>query len=319
MMKVIRQYVADYDMAQDVLHDGFIIILSQIQNLRNSETLEYWMATIMKNLSLHCLSQIQFDDILKEPECETDAEDEYGLSYDDLLALIEQLPNGYRTVFRLAVLEGKSHHEIAEMLGISPHSSASQLARAKEKLRQLIFEYRQKAGLLTLLALLVCGTYLFYRNTLLNGDLHSDLTAAKDIAKQMPSNSNEDISTDITGKPTIASVQTINNTKALVPVISPEITKSIMSSNDSISTPTDTIESVCDTTIIVPTRSIDQQGLIADEGFAPISHSTYDAWKIRIATNALGLSIDGNNGDVASGSMSEPSIGSGDHQETNRS
>jgi RNA polymerase sigma factor (sigma-70 family) len=316
MMKVIRQYVTDYDMAQDVLHDGFIIILSQIKDLRNSETLEYWMATIMKNLSLHCLSQIQIDDILKEPECEADAEDEYGLSYDDLLALIEQLPNGYRTVFRLAVLEGKSHQEIAEMLGISPHSSASQLARAKEKLRQLIFEYRQKAGLLTLLALLVCGTYLFYRNTLLNGDLHSDLTAAKDIAKQMPSNSNEDISTDITGKPTIASVQTINNTKALVPVISPEITESIMSCNDSISTPTDTIINVCDTTIIVPTSPTVKQELIAEESLAPISHSTEDAWKIRFATNALGLNIDGNSGDAASGPMSDPSIGSGDHQET---
>jgi RNA polymerase sigma factor (sigma-70 family) len=167
MMKVIRQYVADNDMAQDVLHDGFLIILSQIQNLRNSDTLEYWMATIMKNLSLRCLSQIKFDDILKEPECETDAEDdEYGLSYDDLLALIEQLPNGYRTVFRLAVLEGKSHQEIAEMLNISPHSSASQLARAKEKLRQLIIEHKQKSGLLTLLLLLMCGTYLFYRKTL---------------------------------------------------------------------------------------------------------------------------------------------------------
>jgi hypothetical protein len=271
----------------------------------------------MKNLSLHCLSQIQFDDILKEPECETDAEDEYGLSYDDLLALIDQLPNGYRTVFRLAVLEGKSHQEIAEMLGISPHSSASQLARAKEKLRHLIIEHKQKAGLLTLLVLLVCGTYLFYWNTLLNGDLHNDLTAAKDTAKQMPSNSNEDISIDITGKPTIASVQTINNTKALVPVISSEITESIiMPSNDSISTPTDTIKSICDTTIIVPTSPSVKRELIAEEGFAPISRISNGAWKIRIATNALGLSIASNSGDVASGSMSSPSIGSGDYTGT---
>ena len=58
MMKVIRQYVADYDMAQDVLHDGFLIILSQIQSLRNPESLDYWMATIMKNLAIHTLSQI---------------------------------------------------------------------------------------------------------------------------------------------------------------------------------------------------------------------------------------------------------------------
>jgi RNA polymerase sigma factor (sigma-70 family) len=317
MMKVIRQYVADNDMAQDVLHDGFLIILSQIQNLRNSDTLEYWMATIMKNLSLRCLSQIKFDDILKEPECETDAEDdEYGLSYDDLLALIEQLPNGYRTVFRLAVLEGKSHQEIAEMLNISPHSSASQLARAKEKLRQLIIEHKQKSGLLTLLLLLMCGTYLFYRKTLLNGDLHNDLSSAKNTAKQMPSCSNEDTSIDITSMPTISSVQTINNAQALVQMISHEITENIMPSNDSISTSTDTIKSVCDTTIIVPTSSTVKQELIAEEGFASISHTTEDAWKIRIATNTLGLSLDGNNRDAASELMSGPSIDSGVHQET---
>jgi hypothetical protein len=158
-------------------------------------------------------------------------------------------------------------------------------------------------------------TYLFYRNTLLNDDLHNDLTVVKNTAEQMQSNSNEDISIDITGKPTIASVQTISNTQSLGSVISCEITESIMSSNDSISTPTDTIKSVCDTTTIVPT-SIVKQELIADEGFAPISHSSEDAWKIRVATNVLGLRIDGNGGDAASGPMSDPSTGGGDHQET---
>jgi hypothetical protein len=116
--------------------------------------------------------------------------------------------------------------------------------------------------------------------------------------------------------PTISSVQTINNAQALVQMISHEITENIMPSNDSISTSTDTIKSVCDTTIIVPTSSIVKQELIAEEGFASILHTTEDAWKIRIATNTLGLNIDGNSGDATLGSMSDPSIGSGNHQET---
>jgi RNA polymerase sigma-70 factor (ECF subfamily) len=99
MMRIIRQYVPDCDMSQDVLHDGFLIILSQIQSLRNPEQLEYWMATIMKNLSLHSLSQIQFDDILEEPEEEVDEDPAQELSYEELMALVDQLiilPHRYR-------------------------------------------------------------------------------------------------------------------------------------------------------------------------------------------------------------------------------
>lgn len=317
MMKVIRQYVADYDMAQDVLHDGFLIILSQIQNLRNPETLEYWMASIMKNLSLHCLSQIQFDDILKEPEYEDEEDGECDLSYEELLSLIEQLPDGYRTVFRLAVLEGKSHQEIAEMLGITPHSSASQLARAKEKLRQLIIEHKQKAGLLTLLVLLASLTCLFFRDTQLSGDLNNDLMATKNAVRQVTSNSNEGTSINTTTKPAIATAQTINNVRPLAPVVSPEITEDVPSANDNICAPNNTIKSVCDTISVAPTGATMIQGLTADDSFTPASHSSDGAWKVRITTNALGLSsIDGNSGDADSGPMSDPSTGGGDHQET---
>lgn len=164
MLKVIRQYVADYDMAQDILHDGFLIILSQIQSLQKPDSLDYWMATIMKNLAIHTLSQIEFEDILNEQEEVDEDEIINDVSYDELMALIEQLPLGYKTVFRLAVLEGKSHQEIADMLGISPKSSASQLSRAKEKLRQLITEHRKKAGLLAILLFVVSISYYYYIN-----------------------------------------------------------------------------------------------------------------------------------------------------------
>jgi RNA polymerase sigma factor (sigma-70 family) len=314
MMKVIRQYVADYDMAQDVLHDGFLIILSQIQNLRNPETLEYWMASIMKNLSLHCLSQIQFDDILKEPEYEDDEIEESDLSYEELLALIEQLPNGYRTVFRLAVLEGKSHQEIADMLGITPHSSASQLARAKEKLRQLIIEHKQKAGLLALLVLFLGLTYLLHRDAQPNGNLLNDVTVTENIVKQMPSSSGEDTPVDITAKPAIAAVHTIKSISPMAPVVPSEIAEDNPSVNDSINAADDTIKSESDTTIVLPPSPAVMPGLTADEDFTPVRHSSESGWKIRFATNALGLrSMDGNGDALIS---SDPSIGGGNYPET---
>lgn len=318
MLKVIRQYVADEDMAQDVLHDGFLIILSQIQSLRNPDTLEYWMATIMKNLSLHCLSQIQFDDILKEPEYEADEDDMYDLSYEELLALIDQLPNGYRTVFRLAILEGKSHQEIAEMLGITPHSSASQLARAKEKLRQLIIEHKQKAGLLTVLVLFISATYLFYRNTLRPVESQDALRVVENAANQVSSDADEDASVDmnVTPKQVIPSVPTIAQVQSLVSEILPEIAEDRPSVHDSIGALTDTIPNACDTTKVVPAHPFVVHELVADEGFTPISHFLADAWKIRVATNVLGLSLDMDSGDADSGPMSDPIIGNGNHVET---
>ncbi len=140
MLKIIRQYVADPDLAQDVLHDGFIVILSQLKSLREPERLDYWMATIMKNLAIHSLSQLQFDSILEENVEDEETTEEEFISFDELAKYIDLLPTGCQAVFRLAVLEGKSHKEIGEMLGISPKSSASQLARAKERLRQIIRE-----------------------------------------------------------------------------------------------------------------------------------------------------------------------------------
>ena len=175
MMKVIRQYVADHDTAQDILHDGFLIILTQIQSLRNPDSLGYWMATIMKNLAIHTLSQINFEHILEEQE-DIETKIDNDLSYDELTTLIKQLPNGYQTVFRLAILEGKSHQEIADLLGISPKSSASQLARAKEKLRLLITEHRRKVGLSAMLFFIGGITYFYFIKQETNVDIQ-DKTA----------------------------------------------------------------------------------------------------------------------------------------------
>jgi RNA polymerase sigma factor (sigma-70 family) len=319
MMKVVRQYVADYDMAQDVLHDGFLIIISQIQNLRNPETLEYWMATIMKNLSIHSLSQIRFDDILQEPEGDgANEEIEEGLSYDELMTLVNQLPNGYRTVFRLAVLEGKSHQEIAEMLGITPHSSASQLARAKEKLRHLIIEHKRKAGLLTVLALLTGSTYLYYRNESRNVDTYNNVVAVEDVSWRISSDSEENVPVEVasTSSPITSNIHPNIKIESLPMSFMQEFVENIRLIDDSMRIFTETIDISFDTTIVTSTNQFAMREIVADADFAHNSHKAEEGWKVRIATNLLGFSVDNNRGDgVYSDSMQDFEIGGENYTE----
>ncbi len=81
--------------------------------------------------------------------------------YSVMLEMIETLPKGYGQVFRLAVLEGLSHKEIGRLLSIAPHSSSSQLSRAKDMLRQMILRYRIVAGLVVLFFVVAAGVYLY--------------------------------------------------------------------------------------------------------------------------------------------------------------
>lgn len=161
MMRVIRRYVGDAKSAQDILHDGFVLIFTHIGEVRNPEKLEFWMGTVMKNLCLRYLEHLDLTTILDE---EVDLPDipelEDILSYEELSQLINRLPDGYRTVFKLAVLEGKSHKEIGKILGISPNTSSSQLYHAKVLLRRLIAEHKRQAGILTALLLLCVGLFL---------------------------------------------------------------------------------------------------------------------------------------------------------------
>lgn len=81
-----------------------------------------------------------------------------------LESLIKKLPEGYQKVFRLAVLENKSHKEIAKLLGIAPNSSSSQLFHAKLMMRRLIVEYRKQAGVFSLLLIAATTGWIFWRN-----------------------------------------------------------------------------------------------------------------------------------------------------------
>ena len=145
LLGVCRHYVKDDNSAHDILHDAFIIIFMSIQDLKDESKLEGWMITIVRNLSLKYLQNTEKEAIplsclnieIQEAACEEQKKIEFGL----LLSAIESLPEGNREVFKLSVLEGLSHKEIGEQLGINPHSSSSQLFRAKKTLRAILIKY----------------------------------------------------------------------------------------------------------------------------------------------------------------------------------
>lgn len=145
LLGVCRHYIKDDNSAHDILHDAFIIIFMSIQDLKDESKLEGWMITIVRNLSLKYLQNTEKEAIplsclnieIQEAACEEQKKIEFGL----LLSAIESLPEGNREVFKLSVLEGLSHKEIGEQLGINPHSSSSQLFRAKKTLRAMLINY----------------------------------------------------------------------------------------------------------------------------------------------------------------------------------
>ena len=183
MRGVCRRYISDEQTVEDVLHDAFVIIFTSFDRLRDVRRAEPWMTAITRNVASKCKNHLEaLPTVSLEETSEAElitAEDEErdvrGMPLSEVVRLIDRLPEGYGQVFRLSVFEGLTHKEIANMLGIEPHSSSSQLARAKKMLRKMIQQY-WVAGLLLLL---VPVTFYLFRK----GD-----TAVKDekpvVAKQ---------------------------------------------------------------------------------------------------------------------------------------
>ena len=204
MRGVCRRYVSDEEAVSDVLHDAFVIIFTSFDRLRDAKKAESWMMMITRNVAskykdhLEALPVVPLDDVAESDLLAADDEiqDVRGLPLEEVLKLIDKLPEGCGKVFRLSVFKGLSHKEIAAMLGIEPHSSSSQLARAKKMLRKMMQQY-WVAGLLLLL---VPVTFFLLRK----GD-----TAVKDekpvVAKQKetPKESSKESPTDQPQEPVI--------------------------------------------------------------------------------------------------------------------
>ena len=141
LLHICRQYTNKAEVAEDLLHDAFVVIFTSLDRLENAERLEAWMTAIVRNVCYHYRLHLEKEQtVLQEYANEKPETTEASLTpdYDELQSLVALLPQGYQQVFRLSVFEGLSHQEISQLLGISPHTSSSQLSHAKRMLRQLI-------------------------------------------------------------------------------------------------------------------------------------------------------------------------------------
>lgn len=141
LLNICKHYAKEDHVAEDLLHDAFIVILTSLDKLRDTDKLEAWMTTIVRNVGYHYWKHLEKENTaLKQMSGESQNITEGSImpDYELMQKLVAQLPKGYQQVFRLSVFEGLSHQEISRMLNIAPHTSSSQLLHAKRMLQKLI-------------------------------------------------------------------------------------------------------------------------------------------------------------------------------------
>ncbi len=144
MFRICLRYLTKEDEAEDAMIKGFVKGFNNIHKFeyRGKGSLEGWLKRIVVN---ECLMELrrrkmQTTTLDQVMEIEEQANAIANLQAEDLYSIILRLPNGYRTVFNMHIIEGYAHKEIAEKLNISENTSKSQLSKAKAMLRRLITE-----------------------------------------------------------------------------------------------------------------------------------------------------------------------------------
>ena len=146
LFSVCLKYSRSYSEAQDNLQDGFLLIFNKIEQFSFKGSFEGWLKRVMINHVLQqyrtqTLLRIVNEDVTKYEEIEIDDE---NISLDYLLKIIQELPDRYRLVFNLYVMDDYSHAEIAEMLSINIGTSKSNLSRARLILKDKIEQYKNE-------------------------------------------------------------------------------------------------------------------------------------------------------------------------------
>lgn len=146
MLGVCLRYAQCEEEAEDIFQEAFIKVFRNLHSFRRECPLEAWIRRIMVNTALKFIRKnhnqketASLDEVLEIPdegvEHVTDK-----LDREDMLKMVESLPDGYRMVFNLYAFEGYSHKEIADQLGISENTSKSQLSRARKHLQNLLLK-----------------------------------------------------------------------------------------------------------------------------------------------------------------------------------
>lgn len=147
MMGICLRYASDRMEAQDMVQEGFIKIFKALPKFENQGSFEGWMKRIMINNAID-----QYRKEARKPYHD-DLDNAYQLGHNEvvsgelgkqeLLALIQRLPKGYRTIFNMYAIEGYNHQEIAAELGISEGTSKSQLSKARKHLQKMLEAIRK--------------------------------------------------------------------------------------------------------------------------------------------------------------------------------
>lgn len=159
LTSICKRYLKGNDDIHDILQNSFIKMFHNIHSFKymGPGSLKAWLTRVVINEVLQYIrsfSKMQFSDdqeeiIIKEDQGDQEDPELSDVPMEVLLAMIKQLPDGYRIVFNLYVFENKTHKEISELLSITEGSSASQLHKAKKKLVYQINTFKQlkKGGL----------------------------------------------------------------------------------------------------------------------------------------------------------------------------
>ena len=142
MYAICLRYAGNTDDAQDLLQEGFIKVFKNLGKFRGDGSFEGWIRKIFVNTSIeHFRKKVKLYSVNETQEV-TIEDNEWNvldnLAEKDIMSMIHELSPGYRAVFNMHVIEGYSHKEIADILGINEGTSKSQLARAKAALKKMI-------------------------------------------------------------------------------------------------------------------------------------------------------------------------------------
>lgn len=197
----------DKAVVDDLVQDAFILAFVSLKDLKNTHRFSQWLTSITTNLVLKYQEKGKRYDFISlsdvEEEFSTVLEDDntskQSISYEEIMSAIDSLPEGYKKIFNMSVLDGLSHQEISELFDIAPHSSSSQLSRAKAMLRNIL---SPRAMLIIVLALIVIPVYRYFT-------AKKKLVSENDVNIVRTRKSNEDI-TPIQKKPNVSVSRTQN-------------------------------------------------------------------------------------------------------------
>ncbi|MCD4736953.1 MAG: sigma-70 family RNA polymerase sigma factor [Bacteroidales bacterium] len=149
MFGVCMRFAKNQMEAEDILQEGFIKVYSYLKTFRREGSLEGWIRKTVINTAINLykknLKHMRDGDLDEADRMKVEKEDAVDrLSLNELLELIQELPDGYRMVFNLYIIEGFTHKEIGNMLEISENTSKSQLSRARNALQKKISELNQE-------------------------------------------------------------------------------------------------------------------------------------------------------------------------------